>query len=360
MSVLGTLLVEHLREEGIEPQILRTNPYPPGALSFVRGVPVLRAIVRAVQYFVATLRVVPRVSLVHHYAASSLHFFLITVPLLWVCKLWGRPVLLNYHSGDADRFLRRWRWLVKLPLSLASRIVVPSSFLQRAFRQEGIVADILPNFAEVDKFPFKPRREFAPRLIVARNLMKVYGVHSVLQAFRIVQRRYADAVLAVVGTGPEGERLMALTKSLGVRNVTFYGVVANSEMPSLYAKHDIAVNASLWDNFPGALVEAALSGLAIVSTAAGGIPDMIKHQETGLLVDVGDHEALASAIIDCVQNPCQTHRRTLLARHWGEGYSWGNVFPILRRYYGIVDTHQKQPAYGTYRRLNSRTVRPPA
>jgi glycosyltransferase involved in cell wall biosynthesis len=335
MSVLGQFLLEHLREEGIEARLLRTNPYPPPALSFVRGVPVLRAIVRSTQYLFAALKEVPRAALVHHYATSSLHFLVQTVPLLLLCKLWRRPVLLNYHSGDAERFLQRWGWSVKWPLRQADRLVVPSVFLQRIFAKHGLQAEILPNVAEVHQFPFKPRRQFAPRLIVARNLTPIYDVATILRAFHVVQRWYPEAVLGVVGTGPETYRLTVLAQRLDLRGVTFHAVIPNSDMPKLYTSYDIAINASVWDNFPGALVEAALSGLAIVSTAAGGIPDMFQHQQTGLLVDVGDHEALARAVIECVENPEKTHRRTLLARQWAEQYSWSMVFPILRRYYDL-------------------------
>jgi glycosyltransferase involved in cell wall biosynthesis len=331
MSVLGQLLVEHLRKQGVETRVLRTNPNPP---AFLLGIPVARALWRAAKYFLDTMREVPRASRIHHYADSGLHFFTITVPLLLIAKLWGRPVLLNYHSGDGY-FLRKRGRLATWPLQLAERIVVPSIFLQRVFQRHGLPADILPNVAEVEQFPFKLRQRFAPRLIVARNLTPTYDVATILRAFHIVQRRFPDAELSVVGTGSESHALMALAESLELGGVTFHGVVANADMPALYAKCDIAINASVRDNFPGMLVEAGLSGLAIVSTDPGGIPDMIRHQHTGLLVPIRNYEALAAAIIECVENGEQTQQRVRLAREWAEQHSWANVFPVLMRYYGI-------------------------
>jgi glycosyltransferase involved in cell wall biosynthesis len=332
MSVLGQLLVEHLRDQGVETRVLRTNPNPP---RFLLGIPIARALWRTAKYFLDAMREVPRASRIHHYAASGLHFFAITLPLLLVAKLWGRPVLLNYHSGDADDFLRKHGYLVTLPLQLAERIVVPSTFLQHVFQRHGLPADILPNVAEVEQFPFKLRLGFAPRLIVARNLTPTYDVATILRAFQIVQRGFPNAELSVVGTGSESHALMALAVSLELAGVTFHGVVANGDMPALYAKCDIAINASVWDNFPGMLVEAGLSGLAIVSSDAGGIPDMIQHQRTGLLVPIRDYKAMAAAIIECVENAEQTKQRVRLAREWAEQYSWANVFPVLMRYYGI-------------------------
>jgi glycosyltransferase involved in cell wall biosynthesis len=218
---------------------------------------------------------------------------------------------------------------------LADRILVPSEFLQRIFAAHGLRAEILPNVAEAEQFAFTLRNRFAPRLIVARNLTPIYDVGTILRAFAIIQRRYQDAKLSVVGTGRDANSLTELARQLGLRNVTFHGAVPNSEMPKLYAEHDIALNASVFDNFPGALVEAALAGLAVVSTGSGGIPDMFECGKTALLVKVGDHQQMARSVLECIEHPEDTCQRTLLARTWAEQFAWANVFPIFKHFYGL-------------------------
>jgi glycosyltransferase involved in cell wall biosynthesis len=102
-----------------------------------------------------------------------------------------------------------------------------------------------------------------------------------------------------------------------------------------YAEHDIFVNASNADNFPGALVEAACSGLPIVTTRAGGIPDMIRDHENGILVGLNDHEKLAAAVIELTENPERARRLAENARSWAGQFSWAATLRALLRNYAL-------------------------
>jgi len=163
----------------------------------------------------------------------------------------------------------------------------------------------------------------------------MYDIASVLRAFRIVQTKFPSATLGIVGEGSEGDRLSCLSRAWGLRGVKFYGAVPFSELPSIYQQHDICVNASRVDNFPGVLIEAACSGLPIVTTDAGGIPDMIRDRENGLLVRVGDYEGLAAGVLELLQNPIFAQQLARTARTWAEQFSWSNVFSELLQCYGF-------------------------
>jgi glycosyltransferase involved in cell wall biosynthesis len=114
----------------------------------------------------------------------------------------------------------------------------------------------------------------------------------------------------------------SIESRLELEGVHFKGYVPAAELPALYVAHDIFVNASNADNFPAALVEAACSGLPIVTTAAGGIPDMIRDRENGLLIGLNDHQALAAAFIELVEEPELARRLAWSARAWVEQFSW--------------------------------------
>jgi glycosyltransferase involved in cell wall biosynthesis len=144
-------------------------------------------------------------------------------------------------------------------------------------------------------------------------------------------------MLGIAGEGSEANRLRGLAQMWGLRGVTFYGAVPHEKLSSLYRQHDIYVNASRVDNFPGALVEAACAGLPIVTTRAGGIPDMICHEANGLLCDVGDADALANFVLDLLQRPDLGRQLARAARSWAEKFSWGRVFPQLLQCYGLGD-----------------------
>src|SRR5262249_2684561 len=159
----------------------------------------------------------------------------------------------------------------------------------RVFERFGMTAMVLPNLADTDKFCFRHRGSFLPRLFVSRSLEPIYDVECVLRAFEQVQHSFPEAVLGIAGDGSEASRLKDLARAMRLRGVHFYGSVRQQALAELYSQYDIYVNASRIDNFPGTLVEAACSGLPIVTTRSGGIPDMIRDGRNGLLVDVGDH-----------------------------------------------------------------------
>jgi len=130
---------------------------------------------------------------------------------------------------------------------------------------------------------------------------------------------------------------------LRLAGVTFYGAVRNQDLPAIYAQHDIYVNASSVDNFPGALVEAACSGLVIVTTRAGGIPDMLPDRERALLVPLNDHEALARGALECLRNQQFAHKLAQAAHVWAGQFSWANVFPRLMECYGMAGSLPQVP-----------------
>jgi glycosyltransferase involved in cell wall biosynthesis len=334
ISVQTQRLCDRLTNEGVRVLTLRTNPALPRSLRWVAHAPVLRTLVRAGQYLISMLRVVPRASVVHHLAQSGANFWIHSVPLILFCRWWQIRVLINYRSGNAPAFLRRWGRIAIPLLRLAPRIAVPSAFLQRVFSEHGVEASILPNIANTESFLFVSRTKFRPRLLVTRNLKAIYDLPCILRAFSLVQKRFPDAVLGIAGTGPEEQKLKRLCREMDLRGVTFYGCVPNERVPALYAQHDVALNASTVDNFPGALVEAALSGLAIVTSRAGGIPEMIRQRETGLLVDVGDHHGIADAVFEILERPSDAAQRAVRAREWAEQFSWSHVYPKLLAAYG--------------------------
>jgi len=342
-----TLQAERLRSrllaEGVSLLVIPTNPQAPAGFGLLHRIPVLRTVIREAQYLFSLCRLFyRRVAVVHHLSASGLYFFLHSAPVLMLARIAGKRAILNYRGGRAD-FLRAWSWLVVPLMRLADQVAVPSEFLQRVFASYGISSVLLPNIAEGGLFSFCERKAFSPRLLVTRNLEPMYNLECVLRAFRIVQTQCPEAVLGVVGSGSQEARLRHLVDELRLAGVTFYGAVRNQDLPAIYAQHDIYVNASSVDNFPGALVEAACSGLVIVTTRAGGIPDMLPDRERALLVPLNDHEALAQGALECLRNQQFAHKLAQAAHVWAGQFSWANVFPRLMECYGMAGSLPQVP-----------------
>ena len=335
MSVQAEKLRKNLSNEGIVVEFISTNPKPPRAIEILARIPVIRTMLRETQYLFSLRRIALRPGVVHHFSASYLFFFLHSGPLLLLGKWLPTKVLLNYRGGQAAEFLRNWSWAALPLMRAADKVMVPSAFLQGIFEGHGLVSILLPNIADTELFPFVDREHLSPRLFISRNLESMYDVECVLRAFRRIQEKLPQATLGIAGGGSEANRLRSLVQKWNLGGVSFYGAVPYGELPFLYKDHDIYVNASRVDNFPGALVEAACAGLPIVTTRAGGIPEMFRHRENGLLVDIGDDTALANSVLELLHHQNWARQLARTARAWAEQFSWRRVFPQLLRCYGF-------------------------
>jgi len=340
MSLQAEKLVSLLQKEGIAVRVVATNPCPPRLLGWVQRIAGVRTLLREVQYLFALIRTLPACDIVHHFSASGLFFFAHTVPVLVLGSWFKKRVILNYRGGNAAHFLGDWSWCVVPLMRLATSVCVPSEFLQQVFSKWALHPTLLPNIADTERFAWHERRQFAPTLLVTRHLEPMYNTECALRAFRSVKEAFPDAILSVAGDGSDAARLRALVSEWKLSGVRFLGAVAADRLPALYASHDIYINSSNVDNFPGALVEAACSGLPIVTTEAGGIPWMIRDHHNGVLVKLGDHEALAAGVMKILWHPDLGRRLARNAQNWAEQFSWRNVLPVLLEFYEASESRR--------------------
>jgi len=111
------------------------------------------------------------------------------------------------------------------------------------------------------------------------------------------------------------------------RRASFTGRVEHDEITRHYSASDIYLNASKIDNQPLSILEAFACGLPVVTTDAGGIPDIVTDENTGFLVPVGDHEALASRALKLLEDQSIATKMTELARLECTRYTWPVVGP---------------------------------
>src|SRR5207245_6818726 len=128
-------------------------------------------------------------------------FMLGPVPAIVAAKLMRKPVILHYHSGEADDHLSRWRRSVELFLRMVDEIVVPSAFLQRVFASHGYRTRVIPNLIDTSQFHYRERGSLQPRLLSVRNLESYYQVENTIIAFAQVKRQFPEATMNIVGFG---------------------------------------------------------------------------------------------------------------------------------------------------------------
>ena len=340
-AIQAERLLEGLsRETGVEAELLPINPRLPGPLRLLQRIKYVRTVVTSIAYLASLLVRLPRFDVVHVFSAAYFSFVLAPAPAVLIAKLYGKPVMLNYNSGEAEDHLRRWPRTSLPIIRLADRVVVPSDYLVSVFAKFGIKAERVLNTVDLARFRFRQRGGLSPVLLSNRNLERHYNVECTLRAFAIIQQRIPGARLIVAGDGSERLRLRELAASLGLKNVEFLGAVAPEDMPALYDRAGVFVNASDIDNQPLSIIEAFASGLPVVTTNAGGIPDMVTDRETGLMVDRNDPEAIAEQVIQLLSDNVLALRLASRAGEASHKYTWAAVRREWLRLYSALSRHE--------------------
>ena len=325
-------------------RLVPVNPIPPGPFKHGRNIKYVRTVVTEATYLPSLVKHLAKVDVAHVFSASYTSFLLAPLPAIATAKALGCPVILNYRSGEAPDHLARSR-VARVALSKVNLNVVPSRFLVDVFGRFGIGATIVPNLVDLSRFRFRVRSPLQPRILSTRNLESLYNVACTVRAFRLVQDRYPDASLTLVGGGTQDTALRALVEELALRHVTFVGRVRPEEIADYYASHDIYLQSPNIDNMPTSILEAYASGLPVVSTDAGGISAILTHGEHGLLAPLDDHHALAAHVLSLLQTPSLAERLTRAAFATCENYTWTAVREQwLRVYRSVLPATTQSPA----------------
>lgn len=232
------------------------------------------------------------------------------------------PTVITVHGGDVFRlrhpFFNR---LKRVALKRACCVTVNSPATKKA------VLELVPTLKNIHEIPMgvpdertcqsmvthgtQPNPESTPFTIVfVGRLTFEKGVEDLLQAVSILIQKQMALKLLLVGDGQEKETFMAMTKKLGIAEATeFKGAVPHDDVLRILQKAHVFVAPSRitkdgWQEAQGLGIAEAMSvGIPVVATHVGGIPSMIRHKETGLLVPSESPKELASAIEFLFSNP---------------------------------------------------------
>jgi L-malate glycosyltransferase len=319
------MLKQMMNEPDMEVSFLPINPRLPGLLRSLQSIKYVRTIMTSPLYLATLLNQVRKHDVIHIFSASYLSFLLAPAPAVLISKLFGKKVVLNYHSGEAEDHLSRWPNTARPVMRLADAIVVPSDYLLNIFARFGFRARAIFNIVDTAMFRFHNRRPLRPVFLSNRNLEALYNVGCILRAFAIIQEQYPEARLTIAGDGSQRGDLEELARVLKLRNTEFVGKISFKEMHGIYDSADIYLNSSNIDNMPGSIIESFASGLPVVTTDAGGIPFIVSDEVTGLMTPRGDYEQMAASAIRLLEDPALVTRLTTAALLECEKYCWNAV-----------------------------------
>jgi glycosyltransferase involved in cell wall biosynthesis len=273
------------------------------------------------------------------------HIYTAGVPAAIVATRSGIPLVLTEQT---TAFPRRTvttieTWKARYAYHRAARALPVSQDLREAIRRYGIDVpfEVVPNVVDTSLF-FAPdverRAENGPRrLLFVGNLepSQHKGFPTLLRALVRLRERRRDWRLDAIGEGPERVPYEASTAELGLRDhVEFHGSQPKSVIADMMRSADLFVLPSRFDNLPCVIVEALASGLPVVSTTVGGIPELV-GAGSGRLVPPDDPTALAEAL-QCTLDDLDVFDRSAIASAARQRYSLEVVGEQLTRIYDAV------------------------
>jgi glycosyltransferase involved in cell wall biosynthesis len=175
---------------------------------------------------------------------------------------------------------------------------------------------VIYNGVDVDKFKPRPnraelRQEFGLEedkkiVLFVGRLYHRKGLEILLHSIPPVLKEFSNVKFVISGKGfkQKEESLRNLAKELDIEDkVTFLGYVPDEKLPRLYSASDIFVLPAIYENFPFAILEAQSTGLPVISTRVGGIPEFLVDNENGFVIDPGDSTQLTQKVLTLLQNP---------------------------------------------------------
>lgn len=272
----------------------------------------------AASYLVNALPLVRHLLRTHRYDVVHFFFSLPTGALLPFLGLRGVPVVVSLRGSDVPGYdpynismqrmhrlllpLTRWIW------RRADRVVAVCESLGELTSHTcpGLRYAVVPNGVDLKLFhpPERPRPSQPERvrcLAVAR-LVERKGLGDLIRAFAMLERGRFE--LEIAGDGPDDRVLRDLAAGLGVaEEVRFLGSLDRVGVAERYREADLFTLPSSAEAFGNVFAEALASGLPIIGSSVGGIPELVEQGTNGLLVPSGDPRALAAAIRYLADDP---------------------------------------------------------
>ncbi len=281
--------------------------------------------------------------------ASLLHIYFghIAVCLLPFLRTKQLPALVSFHGADSVVDLDKPMHLAasREMLRLVDHVVVRSrSLAERVIAagcDEGKVT-IHRTGIPLNDFPFvrrQPPPDGAWRFVQACRLIPKKGLRASLRAFAEFARRFPLAEFTIAGEGPDLGELKRLAGELGVGNsVKFAGFLSQDQLRALYIASHAFVHPSEvasdgnQEGVPNSMLEAMATGLPVLATLHGGIPEAVK--DGGILVAERDHAALGRAMLDLVADPARYNDMCVAAaREVATGFEQERQVSVLETCY---------------------------
>ena len=303
------------------------------------------------------------------------HVQLPLTPNFAVPPNFGRATICTVHStwkGEAEairgepysrlnaneKFLVSFNWFLRIfeekMLARAKKIIAVSHFtkweLETYYKIPASKIRVIHNGVDTKKFqPAADKRKikaalgFNPDDLLILSVGRLYarkGLFTLIESMPPIMKRFKNAKFVVSGKGQSDEmhKLIAHAEKLGVKdNLIFTGYYPDQKLPKLYQAADVFAFSTFYEHHPFAVLEALATGLPVVTTWVGGIPETIENGKNGFLVEPFNVKQFSDRILYLLEHPAEAADMGRLARKTiVEQYDWRIVVKDAMEVYDEV------------------------
>ncbi|NLB62514.1 MAG: glycosyltransferase family 4 protein [Fibrobacter sp.] len=264
-----------------------------------------------------------------------------------VAKLLSIPMVLNFHGAELLLIRKHpWvKWILRFLLGQSSGILCNSSFTKAKIQAiRDVPVEISPYGTTLQSIDFKKEQDLSKEtfkvLFVGRHIERK-GIFYLLKSAKILANKNIE--FRIVGHGDQSETLRKYAQEKSLDKVHFLGKISSEDLQKEYENSHAFVLPAIVDSkgdtegLGVVLIEAAEYNLSLIASSVGGIVDVVKNNETGLLVPEKDPQALAEAILKVYENPDLREKLTQGAKkHIGQYFSWENIIERQISFYNKV------------------------
>jgi glycosyltransferase involved in cell wall biosynthesis len=254
-----------------------------------------------------------------------------------------------------EKFMVSFNWFLRIfeekMLERANKIIAVSHFTKRELLEYYKVPEekirVIHNGVDVNKFkPAQDKRKVKEELgfkaddLTILSVGRLYarkGLFTLIESMPAVVERFKNAKFIISGKGQSDEmrKLIAHAEKIGVKdNLIFTGYYPDKKLPKLYQAADVFAFSTFYEHHPFAVLEALSTGLPVVTTSVGGIPETIESGKNGFLVEPFNPKQFADRILYLLEHPAEAAEMGLLARKTIlERFDWRIVIKDVLRVY---------------------------
>lgn len=232
----------------------------------------------------------------------------------------SKSVLYNFHDGQAEEFLRKFKRMVRFFIR-DRKVVVASEYIYNAFKKYSFNAELISNFFNYESFPVRVN-DFCwnKKIVWARSFEQIYQPEMALNiALKTLEK--IDCEFHFYGNGSLYHNLKDKYHHPGI---VFHGIVKRTQVLIGMSDASIFLNTTIYDNMPNSFFESGYYKLLIVSTRVGGIATTFNESEV-VYVPGNNVESFSELLCDILKNPTKydAYRKNLCDKVLK--YNWNNV-----------------------------------